>query len=663
MTFHDFIYFLLPEFDVIQLIFGGTMLFLVVLSISLLFIQANSKTWEKKWHDYIVTDDAGNIDSEQSSVSEISSAVASPAEKMIDVMPGILLIIGLLGTFLGLGIALNKASDILIDANSSGMDDAMSNLMGMMEGLGTKFKTSTWGIISFLLLKSWSAVRGDEGKRLRWCVNKINAALNQVKQKAKQEKEAVQNLFLNALTRLDDSFIREGDATRNTLNLVHSGVESLFDNVIKQNTLNNKELCENIAQEAQLIRDTLGKLHSDTGALISSAMKKSADTMQKLHSDISRESHATRDTLNTLYTNTEAVLNAGMEQSDTHNRKLIKQLSAVTNVMTAMLKGQQSFNSQLVDNSHLQLNEQKETRESLQHFISINNANLETIKVSAETMSESAHGMGESALELQNAIGMFRETITSVLGGIKTDLGSTIEMMGDSFSQNMTQISGSMSDATEGISMAVTSLSQNVGVTMSEVKDSIEQSIKAQRNAQHEFISTSETLNEKVISMTKLVDDLREQILSGLSAISSSNRQVASLNNRYDAASSQNERSAQAIEDMVTRLQSLHTDNPLEPVLMKIHSGMNDLIRHIQSVEQAVLDNKEQDVILNTLDARFLENINELQAIRNFLSTPKESAVPVEIKNLLSTLNGSLERVNTTLSQCDTIHQNHGAHG
>lgn len=663
MTLHDLIYFLLPEFDVTQLVFGGMMLFLVVLSISLLFIQANSKMWEKKWHDHIVTDEAGNIDLEQSSVHEISNAIASPAEKMIDVMPGILLIIGLLGTFLGLGIALNKASYILIDANSSGMDDAMSNLMGMMDGLGTKFKTSTWGIISFLLLKSWSAARGDDDKRLRWCVKKINVTLSQVKQKAQQDKDVVRDLFLNALQRLDDSFAREGDATRNTLNTMCSGIETLFGNIVEKNKSNSNELCKSVEQEGKLTRDTLGKLYSDTDVLISTIMKKNADDMQILHRGISREGNTTRDTLNTIYTSTEALLNAGMEKNTVNNQKLVKQLSVTANIVTEMLSVQKSFKNQLIDNGQLQLNEQKETRESLQHFISINNTNLETIKLSAETMSASAHGMGESALALQNAIGMFRDTITNVLGGIKTDLGSTIEMMGDSFSQNMTQISGSMSDATEGISQAVTSLSENVGVTMNEVKGSIEQSIKAQRNAQHEFINTSETLNEKVISMTKLVDDLREQILSGLSAISSSNRQVASLNNRYDAVSNQNERSAQAIEEMVAQLKLLHSDNPVEPILVKINSGVNDLINHIQSVEHVISDNKDQDVIFNSLDARFLDNINELQDIKNLLSMLKENVIPTEIKNMLSVLNSSLERVNNTLSDVGIGNQNHGTHG
>ena len=119
----------------------------------------------KKWQNGTPDDHSDDLDVEHGSVNEISSVVASTGERMAEIMPGILLILGLLGTFLGLGMALNKASSILIDANSAGMDSAMSNLMGMMEGLGTKFKTSTWGITAFLFLKIFSAANGYEEKR------------------------------------------------------------------------------------------------------------------------------------------------------------------------------------------------------------------------------------------------------------------------------------------------------------------------------------------------------------------------------------------------------------------------------------------------------------------------------------------------------------------
>jgi len=91
-------------------------------------------------------------------------------------MPGMLLILGLLGTFLGLGLALDKASTILQNsggASVGAMGSAMQDLTSMMQGLGTKFKTSTWGIIAFILLKIWESINGFEDRRLIWCIGKM----------------------------------------------------------------------------------------------------------------------------------------------------------------------------------------------------------------------------------------------------------------------------------------------------------------------------------------------------------------------------------------------------------------------------------------------------------------------------------------------------------
>ena len=128
-------------------------------------------------------------------------------------MPGILLILGLLGTFLGLGIALNKASTILLEANAGGgMDNAMANLMGMMEGLGTKFKTSTWGIMAFLLIKAWSARNGYEERRLRWCVGKMKAAFEYSRQAQLQERQQTQHALIEALGRIDQTLVNQWQA-------------------------------------------------------------------------------------------------------------------------------------------------------------------------------------------------------------------------------------------------------------------------------------------------------------------------------------------------------------------------------------------------------------------------------------------------------------------
>ena len=129
-------------------------LILIVFLVTVISTKLNAKTesWEKNW---LIDQNKkiSKLDIEQGSVIDLSQLIATKSEKVADVMPGIILIIGLLGTFIGLGLALDKASSILGSANPDSMNDSMAQLMGMMEGLGTKFKTSTWGLMAFLLLK------------------------------------------------------------------------------------------------------------------------------------------------------------------------------------------------------------------------------------------------------------------------------------------------------------------------------------------------------------------------------------------------------------------------------------------------------------------------------------------------------------------------------
>jgi len=55
--------------------------------------------------------------------------------------------------------------------------------MQMMEGLGTKFKTSTWGIIGFLVYKTIIYLNGFEERRLRWVIIKMKKEFDSVNYK------------------------------------------------------------------------------------------------------------------------------------------------------------------------------------------------------------------------------------------------------------------------------------------------------------------------------------------------------------------------------------------------------------------------------------------------------------------------------------------------
>jgi uncharacterized phage infection (PIP) family protein YhgE len=134
-------------------------------------------------------------------VTDLWHAVATAPEKLAEIMPGMLLVVGLLGTFLGLGLALNHASSILSQANvlsAGAAADSMQNLLGLLQGLGTKFKTSTWGILGFVLLKIWSEVTRFEEKRLAWVIGKVKDELEaRKKAKAAAQDARQQALFEN----------------------------------------------------------------------------------------------------------------------------------------------------------------------------------------------------------------------------------------------------------------------------------------------------------------------------------------------------------------------------------------------------------------------------------------------------------------------------------
>lgn len=127
-------------------------------------LSANEKNWALYWQ--------GGLTREHGSIHDLSDALASRAERICEILPGILLVLGLLGTFIGLGIALDQAAEVVQDGDIAA---SQAGLTAVIHGIGTKFRTSAWGILAYLILRSLIVAAGWDDKRLRWCIKKINA--------------------------------------------------------------------------------------------------------------------------------------------------------------------------------------------------------------------------------------------------------------------------------------------------------------------------------------------------------------------------------------------------------------------------------------------------------------------------------------------------------
>lgn len=201
---HHILSFLAPSTDLLPLFFFVLMVGLVATTIISVLANANDAKWEQRWNGSSrwTRKTADKLDAEFGSVNDICDAVATRSEKIADIMPGILLVLGLLGTFLGLGMALNEASQVLTQAGATGagaLNSDMGHLMGMMQGLGIKFKTSTWGIIGFILLRVFSEINAFNERRLRWSISKMKEEMDGTRKVEGDRQDARHQSLLDAV--------------------------------------------------------------------------------------------------------------------------------------------------------------------------------------------------------------------------------------------------------------------------------------------------------------------------------------------------------------------------------------------------------------------------------------------------------------------------------
>lgn len=233
--------FLLPNFnDPVQLVFFLLIFGLVSIAVIWAKVKARPDIWELNWNNR--TDDlSDDLDSEHGSIHDLSEAVASKPEKLMELLPGILLVIGLLGTFIGLGISLNKAAAALSGSGNIGeLDSSMQNLMAMLQGLGIKFKASTWGISGFLVMKIISAFMGLEHKRLRWCISKVKIQIDErrkieadtLKKNSSSLISAIKGMSTNLCNTFESHMISNTNSLIQSLNSVTNKLNEINEGII-----------------------------------------------------------------------------------------------------------------------------------------------------------------------------------------------------------------------------------------------------------------------------------------------------------------------------------------------------------------------------------------------------------------------------------------------
>jgi ABC-type transporter Mla subunit MlaD len=440
MTPQIILNFLLPQSaDLLQWVFLTVIFLMLTATIVSTHRSAQVPSWEKNWNrnggNYAASDSLGI---EHGSVTDLWHAVATPPEKLAEAMPGMLLMVGLLGTFIGLGVALNHASEILGQSNALAAGNAansMQDLLGLLQGLGTKFKTSTWGILGFIILKIWSETTRFDDKRLNWVILKVKVELEKRSEmKERKEEKHTQllfnqmgsssNLLINAITTQGLLQINAGKIhheqslaaafdIRNAIITMHTALPE----AINQSTSRLDERLESIHTETennvQAVRGT-EKVMREFIDESKSVMERMADGSKAI-GDGANKMNATIDSFETKFTSvlddiasslTKSINDLG-EKSKEGSGKIE---SATQNVATVLESTMNNINSAIARQATsltVLIKESGDTNEKLQESAGAINKLVTPIVEGLQAISASNRNMAQIGSSVKEAADRF----------------------------------------------------------------------------------------------------------------------------------------------------------------------------------------------------------------------------------------------------------------
>lgn len=499
MNLTEVIDFLKPQ-DVFQLGFLTVILILTVGTMYVTHTAANPKKWERKWNRGTPDDTSDDLDIEHGSVTDLCNAVATWPEKLAGIMPGMLLVFGLLGTFLGLGIALNAASNILGSNNAmsaSGAAGSMSDLLQLLNGLGTKFKTSTWGIIGFISLTIFNNIHGFDEKRLGWVIEKVKKDLDSKKILEKEILKEKESALFFQISKASECIV--------------SGISSELLKLMQIEKAIHQAAMKNLTESVVKIRNDLALEHQ----LIKNIHEVSIAHDKELHES---SINATKNIHEINFLQNQNFHASIIEYFSDSIKKIRNDLSLGNRSVQDAMKATQSLSQGMLDFT-----------EKTQDIIASMGTAAVDMANGADRVGQGADKIGMATDALVNAVGDFKKEFTTTLEGVRTGLGNAIQDMSKQASETLERGSQQLGDATKEISTALGILSSDVKQTMSEVKGSIKESLDIQQRSSNLFIESSQVLNENVAETTNLVNKLGDDITSGLSAVSNAGQTMTGI--------------------------------------------------------------------------------------------------------------------------------------
>jgi len=475
--------FIKPDFsEPFQLAFFAIILGAAVATLVGVWRTARPGNWKANWEGA----GRGNtgLDVDHGSFNDVCDAVATKPEKYAEIVPGLLLIFGLLGTFVGLGIALDSASSILRNANAqNALDGGMGNLLEMMGGLGTKFRTSTWGILGFLLVKLVLAGMGRETQRQQWVIARMKLEMDRARLAGEhleeQRSQRMQDALSEVAVQMDGSLDQRLQQDRGLRLAHHESTADMMQQAVQALGLQFM---------AALDQDRSLRLQADRVAA---------------------------EQLTVLLGEAFTQLQQRMQAEHAAQRAVAEQAAQA---LEALLAKQEQGNDIALD-----------TQQVLMEFTAAQKAFSASIQHSADTMSAAASNMNDAAEHVSGVIAAFDDGVRSTLGTIKEELGGTIERMDTSLRDNVNDMASNLRKIASSLSSSIAMFTEESKQTLGEVSKSIETSSHRQQQGLESLKLVTDAAQESIAKSTNYIKANSIKIKTGLKAVSTAARSAAEV--------------------------------------------------------------------------------------------------------------------------------------
>ena len=427
--------------------------------------------WEIRWTNNTPTDKGDDLKVEHGSVQELCEAVATPAEKLASVLPSMLLVVGLMGTFLGVGVALNDAAKVLKGSERPPME-MLQEMVSMLDGLGALFKSSVYGIIGFFAFTLWRNKWGSDEDRFKWCVKRCNDELKSKESFQKQNTDRI----ISALEKVNESI---GDSIADCIQKsLQSALVKGFENVNKNLNDMNSALCsaleKTVVERFKSLEKEMKNQVNATTAVVTT-MADLSGTMTEQFKFVASSAQNMGKSATALAKSVDEFKPAVTSTLETIREQFVKSITDGSKVMET---AGESIKKAVVEMSNKAKEGQDKLDATLSDFNKRINATLSDIKQTTLAMETQGNKNVQTIKEVNAKIEENLVSISTVNMQIRTTMKKLPKDLSESINETLL-------DVKKSIEIAVSKSADKVVKTLENVSSAAAKPLPARENVVH----------------------------------------------------------------------------------------------------------------------------------------------------------------------------------